>query len=193
MKYLQKITLCLAAIVVVVLGNKATAMTLDPSDEDQVDSTNYTGQSLTVNDAGYDGGSIILTNPADATLDIEIGGVVKVGSSGGKTGTGATTVESGAILEIAAATAACIGGATEVMSGGIIHVDAGVEVPATSPLYLFLANSIYEMHSRSAVSIGGLGYNNPSPAIHLLCDYVKSLPSGCSINTSTAVVTPPVG
>ena len=135
MKYLKNTTLCLAAIVLIALGNKAAAATIiDPASVDQVDSTNYTGASLIVNDTSGDGGSIILTNPANATLDIGTGGVVKVGLIGldtGKTGTGATTVENGAILEITAATADCIPGDLEVKSGGILQVDDGVDVPDT--------------------------------------------------------------
>jgi hypothetical protein len=129
MKYLQKTTLCLAAIVVVALGNKVTATTLDPSSVDQVDTNDYAGASLTVNDASGNGGSIILTDPEDATLSIVTGGVVKVGTFGGKTGTGATTVENGGILDITATTTDCIAGNVEVKSGGILQVDA--DIPAS--------------------------------------------------------------
>lgn len=129
MKYLQKTTLCLAAIVVVALGNNVMATTLDPSSVDQVYPDDYTGVSLTVNNANNDGGSAILTHPANATLDIATGGVVKVGTLGGKTGTGATTVENGGILDITAATTDCIAGNVEVKSGGILQVDA--DIPAS--------------------------------------------------------------
>jgi len=148
MKYFQKTTLCLAAIVVVALGNKATATTLDPSSVDQVDANDYAGASLIVNDASGDGGSIILTDPENATLSIVTGGVVKVGTLGGKTGTGATTVENGGILDITAATAGCVPGALEVKSGGILQAD--VNVPSGSSVF----GSTLKMNSGSVLKLG---------------------------------------
>jgi len=140
----------LAAIVVVALGNKATATTLDPSSVDQVDANDYAGAILIVNDASGDGGSIILTDPENATLSIVTGGVVKVGTLGGKTGTGATTVENGGILDITAATAGCVPGNVEVKSGGILQVDA--DIPASGGP--FASGAGLTVHSGAILKLG---------------------------------------
>ena len=140
----------MAAIVVVALGNKATAMTLDPSTVDQVYPDDYTGVSLTVNDASGNGGSAILTDPENATLSIVTGGVVKVGTLGGKTGTGATTVENGGILDITAATTDCIAGNVEVKSGGILQVDA--DIPASGGP--FASGTGLTVHSGAILKLG---------------------------------------
>lgn len=140
----------MAAIVVVALGNKATATTLDPSSVDQVDANDYAGAILIVNDASGDGGSIILTDPENATLSIVTGGVVKVGTLGGKTGTGATTVENGGILDITAATAGCVPGNVEVKSGGILQVDA--DIPASGGP--FASGAGLTVHSGAILKLG---------------------------------------
>jgi len=134
MKYLQKMTLCLAAIVVVALGNKATAVAdvIDPTGTETADNTVYAGTRIEINDAGGNRTSAaILTGANTIPIDVQVG-TVKVGDTaalGAKLSTGDNTVESGAILEITAATAGCVPGALEVKSGGILQVDAGVEVP----------------------------------------------------------------
>ncbi len=143
----------MAAIVVAALGNKVAATTLDPSAVDQVYPDDYTGVSLTVNNANNDGGSAILTHPANATLDIATGGVVKVGLIGsdiGQTGTGATTIENGGILDITAATTDCIAGNVEVKSGGILQVDA--DIPASGGP--FASGAGLTVHSGAILKLG---------------------------------------
>ena len=136
MKYLQKTTLCLAAIVLIALGNKAAASAdvIDPTGTEVADATVYAGARIEINDAGANGTSAaILTGANTIDIDIKVG-KIKVGDAaaiGAKLSTGANTVESGAILEITAATADCIPGDLEVKSGGILQVDDGVDVPDT--------------------------------------------------------------
>ena len=134
MKYLQKTTLCLAAIVVVALGNKvaASADVIDPTGTDVVDATVYAGTRIEINDTGVNGTSAaILTGANTIDIDIKVG-KIKVGdaaATGAKLSIGANTVENGAILEITEATADCIPGDLEVKSGGILQVDD--DIPAS--------------------------------------------------------------
>ena len=150
MKYFQKITLCLAAIVVVALGNNASAAApvaaYDPTGAADLTVTDsFSSGTITVNDAAGNGTgkAVIFTGTQDASvaMDIQVG-TVKVGdtaASGAKLSSGANTVESGAILEITAATTGCIPGTLEVKSGGILKVDDGIIVPAAGGSDVFSA------------------------------------------------------
>lgn len=164
MKYFQKITLCLAAIVVMALGNKAAAsITIDPSAPDQLDAASHTGHSIMVIDSladggNDDGGSILFTNADNASIEIKSNGIVKVGTTGlgisgtdvAKTGTGSVVVDSGGVLEITAATADCIAGDVEVESGGILQVDD--DIPASGGP--FATGADLTVHSGAIIRLG---------------------------------------
>ena len=154
MKYFQKITLCLAAIVVVALGNNVMAAAHNIT-VDGADAGDYTvaGGTSVINvndvDADADGGAVTLTGTSDAPLDI-INGIVQVGTGGSKTTAGATTVEIGAILEITAATANCIAGDVEVKAGGILQVDDNI--PASGGP--FATGADLTVHSGAVIKLG---------------------------------------
>ena len=142
MKYFQKITLCLAAIVVMALGNKAVAAAAPGAAFDATGGTDltvtdsYISGTITVNDVDIsDGKAVIFTGTHDVSVAMNIEhGLVKVGAGGAKTTQGLTKVINPAagvasILEITAATANCIAGDVEVESGGILQVDD--DIPAS--------------------------------------------------------------
>ena len=154
MKYLQKITLSLLAIVVVALGSNAVAAAHDIT-VDGLDAGDYTvtGGTSVINvndvDADMDGGAVTLTGTSDVPLHI-INGIVQVGTGGSKTTAGATTVEIGAILEITAATANCIAGDVEVKAGGILQVDDNI--PASGGP--FATGADLTVHSGAVIKLG---------------------------------------
>jgi hypothetical protein len=160
MKYFQKISLSLLAIVVMTLGNKvaATAHTFDPDTTDLTDNTAYVtgGDSIVVDDnasANGTGNAVILTGASSVPLDV-LHGILKVGNSAATgsvaaiASTGANTVENGAILEITAATTGCIPGALEVKSGGILQVDANI--PSGSDVF----GSTLQIDSGAVLKLG---------------------------------------
>ena len=142
MKYLQKTTLCLAAIVVVALGNKVAAMAvIDPEGTEVANNTVFEGTKIVILDGAGNGQSAaILTGDNTIPIEVQVG-KIKVGdlaAPGAKLSTGANTVESGAILEITEATADCIPGDLEVKSGGILQVDD--DIPASGGPFAFGAD-----------------------------------------------------
>jgi hypothetical protein len=159
MKYLQKITLSLLAIVVMALGSNATATThtFDPDNADIIDSGVYTsaGDSILVNDdasVNGTGKAVILTGASTVPLDV-LHGILKVGdiaALGAKTTTDVTTVRNGAILEITAATANCIAGDLEVNAGGILQVDDNI--PASGGPFASGADLI--VHNGAIIKLG---------------------------------------
>ncbi len=155
MKYFQKITLSVLAIVVMALGNNAVAVAdvIDPTGTETADSTVYTGTLIEINDGAGNGQSAaILTGANTKDIDIQVG-KLKVGdaaASGAKTTTGVTTVESGAILEITAATADCIAGDVEINSGGILQVDDNI--PASGGP--FASGADLTVHSGAILKLG---------------------------------------
>ena len=161
MKYFQKITLCLAAIVVMALGNKAVAaITVEGEDATQ---HLLAGGLVTVNDvdSNTNGGAVVFTNnTSTANLDI-VAGIVQVGAASkvlptdvgtlaGLLPSGNTTVENGAILEITAATANCIAGDVEVKLGGILQVDDNI--PASGGP--FATGADLTVHSGAVIKLG---------------------------------------
>ncbi len=110
----------------------------------------YTSGTILVNDNDIeDGKGVVFSGNNTADMNIEAG-IVKVGTAGAKTCSGATTVKSGAILQITAASAGSIAGDIEIKAGGILMVDSGVEIPASGPSYLFLADRVYNLHTNLA-------------------------------------------
>lgn len=154
MKYLQKTTLCLAAIVVMALGNNVMAAdVIDPTDTEVANNTVYAGTKIVILDGAANGQSAaILTGVNTIPIEVQVG-KMKVGDAaapGAKTTTGATTIESGAILEITAATENCIAGNVEVKSGGILQVDA--DIPASDGP--FASGAGLTVHSGAILKLG---------------------------------------
>ncbi len=159
---MKNITKFLFAIVIIASWEKAMAVTIDPTGN-EIDTTNHAGGALTVEDTNHDGGSVAFTDPADATLDIQNGGVVKVGTVPdgfggggtviGKTGSGTTAIWDGSVLEITDNTANCIAGALEVNIGGKIKVDDGVTVPVDGDTNDQIADSLI-LHDGAIIQLG---------------------------------------
>ena len=150
----------------------------------------YTSGTILVNDNDIeDGKGVVFSGNNTADMNIEAG-IVKVGTAGAKTCSGATTVKSGAILQITAASAGSIAGDIEIKAGGILMVDSGVEIPASGPSYLFLADRVYNLHTNLAENVSA-AYTAPDPAPKLHCSLAAGLPVGSTINPSTGTVTLP--
>ena len=150
----------------------------------------YTSGTILVNDNDIeDGKGVIFSGNNTADMNIEAG-IVKVGTAGAKTCSGATTVKSGAILQITAASAGSIAGDIEIKTGGILMVDSGVAIPASGPSYLFLADRVYNLRTNLAENVSA-AYTAPDPAPKLHCSLAAGLPVGSTINPSTGTVTLP--
>ena len=195
MKYFKKMACPLYAITVFASGSEAMATAPGTAFDatgghDLTVTTSYTSGTILVEDHDIaDGKGVIFTGSNTADMNIEAG-IVKVGSAGAKTCSGATTVKSGAILQITAASAGSIAGDIEIKTGGIIMVDSGVAIPASGPSYLFLADRVYNLHTNLQENVYA-AYTAPDPTPKLFCILAAGLPAGSTIDPSTGAVTLP--
>jgi hypothetical protein len=195
MKSFKAMACHLYAITVFTSGSEAVASApgtaFDATGGNDLEVTaSYTSGTILVNDNDIeDGKGVVFSRNNTADMNIEAG-IVKVGTAGAKTSSGATTVKSGAILQITAASAGSIAGDIEIKTGGIIMVDSGVEIPASGPSYLFLADRVYNLHTNLAENVSA-AYTAPDPAPKLHCSLAAGLPVGSTINPSTGTVTLP--
>jgi hypothetical protein len=185
---MKKFTQILLSTVFITSFDKLAAVTLDPTDSDEVDNTNYSG-TVVINDTAGNGsgGAIIFTGNSTATVEIQKG-KVKVGNaaaSGAKTSAGKTVVDAESILEITEANVGAVLGDAEVMSGGIISVDPDVIVPRETTSYFFLADRVYNLHTGLEENTSDY-YTYPSFSA-LNCPKATGLPNGATINLDGAV------
>ncbi len=185
---MKKFTQILLSTVFITSFDKLAAVTLDPTDSDEVDNTNYSG-TVVINDTAGNGsgGAIIFTGNSTATVEIQKG-KVKVGNaaaSGAKTSAGKTVVDAESILEITEANVGVVLGDAEVMSGGIISVDPDVIVPRETTSYFFLADRVYNLHTGLEENTSDY-YTYPSFSA-LNCPKATGLPNGATINLDGAV------